>query len=58
MSHQSGITGRNKILDEFRFDLFFFLATETLREKFAEMKDGHIRVVVVVIEDGLNVFSF
>ncbi|CAF1002276.1 unnamed protein product [Rotaria sordida] len=26
-------------------------ATESLREKFAEMKDGHIRVVVVVIEN-------
>jgi hypothetical protein len=34
--------------------VFFNLATELLREKFAEMKDGHIRVVVVVIDDGLN----
>jgi hypothetical protein len=33
----------------------YFLATELLREKFAEMKDGHIRVVVVVIENGLNI---
>ena len=28
------------------------LATELLREKFAEMKDGHIRVAVVMIEHG------
>ena len=32
----------------------FFLATDALRSKFAEMKDGHIRVVTVVIENGLN----
>lgn len=32
-------------------------ATEPLREKFAEMKDGHIRVVVVTIEDEKLVFK-
>jgi hypothetical protein len=36
----------------------FFLANEALREKFAEMKDGHIRVVVVVIEKGWNYLIF
>jgi hypothetical protein len=30
------------------------LANDPLRGKFAEMKDGKIRVVVVVIENGLN----
>jgi len=56
MSHQSGITGMRKIiynrLRNISFVCCFVLATDSLREKFAEMKDGHIRVVVVVIEDG------
>jgi hypothetical protein len=55
MSHQSGITGNRKSLVQYSLNfLYLFLATELLREKFAEMKDGHIRVVVVVIENGLN----
>ena len=55
MSHQSGITGNRKSLVQYSLNfLCLFLATELLREKFAEMKDGHIRVVVVVIENGLN----
>ena len=54
MSHQSGITGKSKILIVKLTSFICFLANELLREKFAEMKDGHIRVVVVVIENGLN----
>jgi len=55
MSHQSGITGKFKI-KIVRILNLIYLATDALRDKFVEMKDGHIRVVVVVIENGLNYF--
>jgi len=58
MSHQSGITGiRNPHLFNRNLSIIYYLATNSLREKFADMKDGHIRVVVVVIANGLN-FEF
>jgi hypothetical protein len=57
MSHQSGITGKFKI-KIVRILNLIYLATDALRDKFVEMKDGHIRVVVVVIENGLNYFIF
>lgn len=66
MSHQSGITGTERHTERERerdkknnwSRLLFRSASEKLREKFAEMKDGHIRVVAVIIENGKNVIAF